>query len=322
MSEEHVDPLRPTSPEEMKAIIKAFQGGPQSGLLQKKSCKCLRSHPSCSALTLATFQQPRTPGMRSGESQKHSPAFLEKRAPKKKARQPSRTSNTFKYRGVILDYRVNWEAHIHRILDRERQMFGTLYPLLIARGKLDPSRKIRIYKILLRLIVTYASAIWLTATTTYMNKLQTFQNRILLMGLNASWFVRNTTLHEDAGVEPLMDFIRKIETRFFDRAPANHPGVESSHFVEDVDSLESKVDCVAESWGNWHPDEVVTTFSPCQKHSSLEPKVDRAAVSLGELLQDGKEKNAKPTALKRKFARTESRLSSWMFEGLPLRWRS
>ncbi|GJQ87472.1 hypothetical protein Trydic_g23135 [Trypoxylus dichotomus] len=99
-----------------------------------------------------------------------------------------------KYLGVILDSRVNREAHIHHVLDRGRQIFGTLYPLLIGRGKLDLIRKIRIYKP----IVTYASAVWATATTTHLNKLQTFQNRMLWMALNAPWFIRNTTLYEDA----------------------------------------------------------------------------------------------------------------------------
>ncbi|GJQ75506.1 hypothetical protein Trydic_g17593 [Trypoxylus dichotomus] len=51
-----------------------------------------------------------------------------------------------KYLGVTLDSRVNWGAHIHRVLDRGRQMSGTLYPLMVGLGKLDPSLKIRIYK--------------------------------------------------------------------------------------------------------------------------------------------------------------------------------
>ncbi|GJQ64827.1 hypothetical protein Trydic_g7004 [Trypoxylus dichotomus] len=48
--------------------------------------------------------------------------------------------------GVTLDSRVNWGADIHRILDRGRQMSGILYSLMMGRGKLDPSLKIRIYR--------------------------------------------------------------------------------------------------------------------------------------------------------------------------------
>ncbi|GJQ87112.1 hypothetical protein Trydic_g23961 [Trypoxylus dichotomus] len=93
-------------------------------------------------------------------------------------------------------------------------MSGSFNPLLIVRGKLDPTRKIRIYKTVLRPIVTYASSVWTTALTTHMHKLQTFQNWIPRIALNSPWFVRNTTLHEDAEVEPLMDFIRRIPWKY------------------------------------------------------------------------------------------------------------
>ncbi|GJQ72149.1 hypothetical protein Trydic_g3243 [Trypoxylus dichotomus] len=66
--------------------------------------------------------------------------------------------------------------------------------------------------------------------------------------------------------------------------------MEPSHFVEDADSLELMVDRVSGSSGNWHPDEAETTFPPRRRHNSLEPKVDRVVRSLGELLQDGKQR--------------------------------
>ncbi|GJQ72148.1 hypothetical protein Trydic_g3242 [Trypoxylus dichotomus] len=50
---------------------------------------------------------------------------------------------------------LNWGAHVHRVLDCGRQMSRTLYPLLIWRGKQEPSRKIQMYKTVVRPIVTY-----------------------------------------------------------------------------------------------------------------------------------------------------------------------
>ncbi|GJQ73179.1 hypothetical protein Trydic_g13449 [Trypoxylus dichotomus] len=67
-----------------------------------------------------------------------------------------------------------------------------------GRSKLDPARKIQLYKAVLRPTVTYASAVWATAAKTHRIKIQTFQNRMLRWALDAPWFVRNTTLHEDA----------------------------------------------------------------------------------------------------------------------------
>ncbi|GJQ75249.1 hypothetical protein Trydic_g9848 [Trypoxylus dichotomus] len=77
--------------------------------------------------------------------EKRGRAFLEKWSPKKKARQPSRTylaipwRRQIKHLGVILDSRVNGRTHIRRVLNCGRQMSGTLHPLLIGQGKLDPT---------------------------------------------------------------------------------------------------------------------------------------------------------------------------------------
>ncbi|GJQ87645.1 hypothetical protein Trydic_g17469 [Trypoxylus dichotomus] len=100
-----------------------------------------------------------------------------------------------------MDSRLNWGAHINRVIDRGRQMAGTLAPLMNGRSKLDPARKIQLYKAVLRPTVTYASS-----------------NRMLRWALDAPWFVRSDTLHEDAGIDPIMDFIRNTATRFFDKA--------------------------------------------------------------------------------------------------------
>ncbi|GJQ65109.1 hypothetical protein Trydic_g7254 [Trypoxylus dichotomus] len=122
------------------------------------------------------------------------------------------------YLGVTLDSRVNWGAHINRVLDRGRKMFGTLYPMMAGGGRLDPSLKVRIYKTVLRPTITYASAVWATALPTHIKKLEAFQSRTLRSALSAPWYVRNTTIQEDTGVEPLMDFIRRIAARFFEQA--------------------------------------------------------------------------------------------------------
>ncbi|GJQ76689.1 hypothetical protein Trydic_g15542 [Trypoxylus dichotomus] len=123
-----------------------------------------------------------------------------------------------KYLGITLDSRLNWGAHIHKTIDRGKQMAGTLAPLLNGRSKLDLARKIQLYKTVLRPTVTYASAVWATAAQCHRIKLQNFQNRMLRWALDAPWFVRNTTIHEDAGVEPLLDYIRKTATKTFDTA--------------------------------------------------------------------------------------------------------
>ncbi|GJQ75498.1 hypothetical protein Trydic_g17585 [Trypoxylus dichotomus] len=139
-----------------------------------------------------------------------------------------------KYLGITLDSRLNWGAHIHKIIDRGKQMAGTLAPLMNGRSKLDLARKIQLYKTVLRPTVTYASAVWATAAQCHRTKLQNFQNRMLRWALDAPWFVRNTTVHEDAGVEPILDYIRKTATKTFDTAREHHNPLVSNS--QDYDS--------------------------------------------------------------------------------------
>ncbi|GJQ65866.1 hypothetical protein Trydic_g3968 [Trypoxylus dichotomus] len=113
-------------------------------------------------------------------------------------------------------------------------MAGTLAPLMNGRSKLDLARKIQLYKTVLRPTVTYASAVWATAAQCHRTKLQNFQNRMLRWALDAPWFVRNTTVHEDAGVEPILDYIRKTATKTFDTAREHHNPLVSNS--QDYDS--------------------------------------------------------------------------------------
>ncbi|GJQ77596.1 hypothetical protein Trydic_g20979 [Trypoxylus dichotomus] len=117
-----------------------------------------------------------------------------------------------------MDSRLNWDAHIHRVIDRGRQMSRSLAPPMNGRSKLDPYRMILLYKAVVRPMLTYAAAVWATVAKSHRHKLQTFRNRTLRWALTALRYVRNTTIHQDAGIEPLMDFIRTIATQVFDRA--------------------------------------------------------------------------------------------------------
>ncbi|GJQ73851.1 hypothetical protein Trydic_g18788 [Trypoxylus dichotomus] len=166
----------------------------------------LSQRPSCSAFTPAIFQQPRTSTWRCKQTtfassqdpgvvckvencrlsrDKHARAFLEKRFPKKKARQLNRTHPPRRHHPLAASYQI-LGGHI-------------VFPSELGSAHISRPRS-------------------RTAAITHMSKLQALQNRMLRMVLNAPWFVKNTTLHEDAAVEPRIDSIRRIATRFFDKA--------------------------------------------------------------------------------------------------------
>ncbi|GJQ87173.1 hypothetical protein Trydic_g12526 [Trypoxylus dichotomus] len=88
-----------------------------------------------------------------------------------------------------MDSRLNWGAHIHRVIDRGQQIYGILAPLMNDRSKLDPARRILLYKVVLRLMLIYAATLWATAANSHSVKLQTFQNWMLRWVVSAPRYI-------------------------------------------------------------------------------------------------------------------------------------
>ncbi|PSN37478.1 hypothetical protein C0J52_27632, partial [Blattella germanica] len=85
----------------------------------------------------------------------------------------------------------------NKIIQANRR-FYKLYPLL--NSSLRSEYYLLIYRLCIRPILTYASPVWNNASNTSIKKLQTFQNKILRRAVNAPWYIRNSTLHNDLGV--------------------------------------------------------------------------------------------------------------------------
>ncbi|KAH1006039.1 hypothetical protein HUJ04_006920 [Dendroctonus ponderosae] len=101
------------------------------------------------------------------------------------------------------------------IIAKARFLLHACYPLL--SGKLCLRTKARVYKQLIRPVLTYGSAAWFIASTTQKQKLAVFQNKILSIVPTAPYFVRNTTLRRDLDTEDLLDHIRNLTSGFLDR---------------------------------------------------------------------------------------------------------
>lgn len=127
-----------------------------------------------------------------------------------------------KYLGVTLDRRLTFGSHVTAVTRRARQMMAALSPMINRRSKLNPACKIKLYRTIVRPTMTYASAAWATTAKCHMNKLQVIQNRVLRMALDAPWFVRNTTIHDDTNMETIEAFIRRTATKILARAE-EHP---------------------------------------------------------------------------------------------------
>lgn len=136
--------------------------------------------------------------------------------------QPIPWKNETKYLGVTLDRKLTWKAHTDSCLNKGNMAAAHLYPLLNRRSKLSAKTKLRLYKVIIRPIMTYASAVWGYAAKSHIHKLQVVQNRIIRMAFDAPWFMRNDQLHREAGLVTIEVFIKEAAAKFFTNA-TTHP---------------------------------------------------------------------------------------------------
>ncbi|ERL95735.1 hypothetical protein D910_00185 [Dendroctonus ponderosae] len=97
---------------------------------------------------------------------------------------------------------------------KARFLLHACYSLL--SGKLCLRTKVRVYKQMIRPVLTYGSPAWSIASTSQKQKLAVFQKKILRIVTKAPYFVRNTTLRRDLDTEDLLDHIRNLKSEFLD----------------------------------------------------------------------------------------------------------
>lgn len=122
-----------------------------------------------------------------------------------------------KYLGFVLEKRMTFQKHINYVIARANVAVKTLYPLISRKSKLHLSNKLLIYKLAIRPIFTYACPAFINIAECHIKKLQQFQNKVLKMILNRRRNERTETVHKEANVPLIKDYIRKLTTKFNDQ---------------------------------------------------------------------------------------------------------
>lgn len=112
------------------------------------------------------------------------------------------TSQHVKYLGVYLDTRLTWTPHIKYKIQAANQRLAQLYPLINRSSAMRTNCTLLIYKAILRPLILYACPVWGGTATSNLQKIQIFQNKLLRIAVNARWFIRNTQLHTELGMNP------------------------------------------------------------------------------------------------------------------------
>ncbi|GJQ65649.1 hypothetical protein Trydic_g7739 [Trypoxylus dichotomus] len=119
------------------------------------------------------------------------------------------------------------------------------------------------------------------------------------MAVNAPWFVRKITIQEDAGVEPLLPKNSHPSGRPLEPLRVGVSGLRPQDSLEKWNPhTSSKMQIpsnrrwieLPEAWVIGIQTRLRLHFHPCGRYNSLESTVDRVTGSLGELHQDGKQR--------------------------------
>lgn len=123
-----------------------------------------------------------------------------------------------KYLGVLLDRKLNFNLHVNSKLNQAYSRLSILFPIINRRSSLKSSCTVLIYKTILRPLVLYACQVWgLVISSKKLSKIQVFQNKVLRIAVNSPWYIRNVQLHRELGIDPVIEYIRKMTVKFSHR---------------------------------------------------------------------------------------------------------
>ena len=123
-----------------------------------------------------------------------------------------------KYLGVTLDSKLTYRTHISCILRKANYRLRQLYPILNKSSTIDINLALVIYKSLLRSILSYASPAWGYAANTHINKLQTFQNKVLRIITKLPRVTPITTLHEQTGMSSIKSHFKRLARTLYQKS--------------------------------------------------------------------------------------------------------
>ena len=124
-------------------------------------------------------------------------------------------TDTVLYLGLTFDRRMTWGPHVKMKRMTLNKRLKLLYSLFAKSSKLKLKQKLNTYTYLLKPIWTYSSQIYGIAKKTHLQKLQTFQSKLLRLITKAPWYVTNKTLHTDLHFPTVDQHITTLYQRFY-----------------------------------------------------------------------------------------------------------
>jgi hypothetical protein len=108
---------------------------------------------------------------------------------------------------MTLDAKLRWKQRIKKNRDELNIKFRKIYWLLGRNSELSSHNKIILYMQVIRPVWSYGIQLWDCASDSNIQVIQPYQNKLLKCIDNGPWYVRNSDLHRDLGIETVKDTI-------------------------------------------------------------------------------------------------------------------
>jgi hypothetical protein len=118
---------------------------------------------------------------------------------------------------------------LRKKLDEPNIKFRKMYWLLGRNSDLSVHNKLTLYKQVIRPVWSYSIQLWGCASDSNIQAIKRYQNKVLKCIVNAPWYVRNSDLHRDLGIETVTD-IAKFATSHEKRLQ-DHINIEVSRLL-------------------------------------------------------------------------------------------
>jgi uncharacterized protein YeeX (DUF496 family) len=141
--------------------------------------------------------------------------------------------------GFPLDAQLRWKEHIKKKHDELNIKFRKMYWLLGRNSELSIHNKLTIYKQVICPVWSYGIQLYGCASESNIQVVQRYQNKVLKCIANAPWYVRNSDLHRDLGIETVADIITKFANSHEKRLQ-NHIIIEASRLLN-VNNLTRRI---------------------------------------------------------------------------------
>ncbi|PNF41330.1 hypothetical protein B7P43_G17039 [Cryptotermes secundus] len=106
--------------------------------------------------------------------------------------------------------------------------------LIGRKSELSTENKLLVYKTILKPIWTYGASLWGTASTSNIEMLQRFQNKVLRAIVNAPRYVPNRLLHADLGTPTVREETTNISRKYQYKITA-HPNELAATLLDNTD---------------------------------------------------------------------------------------